>query len=83
MTLGLGVDPGLTIMRQQPETREFAPDRTSLAGSSGAEASAKVDLARGLYVGVEAAAQTCFFEQPRVESKEGQLVPSGWPRGSG
>jgi hypothetical protein len=76
VTFGLGVDLGLTVMRQRFETRGLAPDRTTLAGSFSAVAVAKVDLPRGFYVGVEAAAQTYVFEQKRADSAAGELLPS-------
>ncbi|KYF64355.1 hypothetical protein BE11_48470 [Sorangium cellulosum] len=76
VTLGVGVDLGLAVMRQRFETSGHAPDRHGLAGAFGAGAGANVDLVGGFYLGVEAAAQTYLFEQQRAGSEEGEIAPS-------
>ncbi|HTN87277.1 MAG TPA: caspase family protein [Sorangium sp.] len=76
ITLGVGVDAGLAVMRQRFETQGYAPDRLGLAGAFGAGAGANIDLLGGLYLGVEAAAQTYVFKQQRAGSGEGAIAPS-------
>lgn len=76
VTLGLGVDIGLSVMRQRFETPGLAPDRHSLAGAFSAVAGANVDLLRGFYLSVEAAAQTYLFNQQRAGSEESEVAPS-------
>ncbi|WP_437925675.1 caspase family protein [Sorangium sp. So ce291] len=76
ITLGVGVDVGLAVMRQRFETQGYAPDRHGLAGAFGAGAGANVDLLGGFYLGIEAAAQTYVFKQRRAGGDEGEIAPS-------
>ncbi|WP_437658471.1 caspase family protein [Sorangium sp. So ce1182] len=76
ITVGVGVEVGLAVMRQRFETLGRAPDRHGLAGAFGAGAGVNVDLVKGVYLGVEGAAQTYVFKQQRVGSEEGEVAPS-------
>lgn len=73
ISLGVGVDVGLAVMRQRFETAGRAPDRHGLAGAFGVDTGVNIDLAGGFYLGVEAAAQTYVFKQQRAGSDEGEV----------
>ncbi|AUX46976.1 hypothetical protein SOCE26_084860 [Sorangium cellulosum] len=75
ITLGVGLDIGLAVVRQRFETVGRAPDRHSLAGAFGAGAGASIDLLGGFYLTVEAAGQTYVVKQQRAAS-EGEVAPS-------
>ncbi|WP_437673191.1 caspase family protein [Sorangium sp. So ce131] len=74
ITLGVGLDLGLAVLRQRFETSGRAPDRHSLAGAFGAGAGANIDLLGGLYLTVEAAGQTYVVKQQRTGSDESALA---------
>ncbi|WP_437607027.1 hypothetical protein WMF20_39975 [Sorangium sp. So ce834] len=76
ITLGVGVDLGLAVMRQRFETFGRAPERRGLAGAFGAGAGVTVDLVRGLYLHLEGGAQTYVLKQRRVGSEEAEMAPS-------
>ncbi|WP_437806320.1 hypothetical protein [Sorangium sp. So ce1078] len=76
ISLGVGVDLGLAVMRQRFETLGRAPDRHGLAGVFGVGAGVTVDLVRGFYLGVEGGAQTYVFKQQRESSNEEEVAPS-------
>ncbi|WP_437997160.1 caspase family protein [Sorangium sp. So ce185] len=76
ITVGVGVDLGLAVMRQQFETRGDAPDRHGLAGAFGAGAGVTVDLVRGLYLHLEGGAQTYVLKQRRAGGEEAEMAPA-------
>ncbi|XYH95905.1 caspase family protein [Sorangium sp. So ce1128] len=76
ITVGVGVEAGLTVMRQRFETLGRAPDRHGLGGAFGGGVGVNVDLVGGLYLGVEGAVQTYVFKQQRAGSEEDEVAPS-------
>ena len=79
VTLDLGVAAGGELLREGfHDTRARADARTSAAGHLDVTAGAEVDIARGIYLGADVAAQSHFFRVAGRAPDEGEPEPTRW-----